>query len=75
MMKVLFIVCAILGISLATIDSNLEEDDFRMLKRTHDGDAVFENKENAKRFWGDGKLNHDLIAISTRIHFDVKLNV
>ena len=64
MLKVLFVFCAIFCTCLATLGSNLEEDNFRMLIETRDdkkvGQKPLEDEEDAKKFLGDGKVSFDL---------------
>lgn len=63
MLKVVVVLCVIFGASLATIDSNLEEDDFKILKETEDDvgsehDAL-EGEESFRNIRLDGRTCHD----------------
>jgi hypothetical protein len=44
--KVLFLFCSILSTSLATLGSDLDEDDFRRLKGTDNDDSGFAELQN-----------------------------
>lgn len=65
MLKVVFVACAILGTSFATIGSNLEEDDFKMIKVTHHDERVDEDalndEEDSKMIQGNGLISRIFI--------------
>lgn len=70
MLKVLlFVVVALFGVSLATIGSNLEEDDFRMLKERQQSVVEMENEEDELRSSNEGEYFEFLFLIFKYMKF------